>query len=149
MSVKILIADDHKMMREGIRQLLEMDENIKVIAEANDGVECMNALKETKPDVLLLDINMPNKNGIQVLSDIRRKKLPVKILMLTLHNEVEYLINAVDIGVDGYLLKDSESVELRKAIFTVASGENYIQSSLIPLLNSKLIARDSDKIKIG
>ena len=149
MSVKILIADDHKMMREGIRQLLEMDENIKVIAEANDGVECMNALKETKPDVLLLDINMPNKNGIQVLSDIRRKKLPVKILMLTLHNEVEYLINAVDIGVDGYLLKDSESVELRKAIFTVASGENYIQPSLIPLLNSKMIARDSDKIKIG
>ena len=149
MSVKILIADDHKMMREGIRQLLEMDENIKVIAEANDGVECMNALKESKPDVLLLDINMPNKNGIQVLSDIRRKKLPVKILMLTVHNEVEYLINAVDIGVDGYLLKDSESVELRKAIFTVASGENYIQPSLIPLLNSKMIARDSDKIKIG
>ena len=149
MSVKILIADDHKMMREGIRQLLEMDENIKVIAEANDGVECMTALKESKPDVLLLDINMPNKNGIQVLSDIRRKKLPVKILMLTVHNEVEYLINAVDIGVDGYLLKDSESVELRKAIFTVASGENYIQPSLIPLLNSKMIARDSDKIKIG
>ena len=149
MSVKILIADDHKMMREGIRQLLEMDENIKVIAEANDGVECMNALKESKPDVLLLDINMPNKNGIQVLSDIRRKKLPAKILMITVHNEVEYLINAVDIGVDGYLLKDSESVELRKAIFTVASGENYIQPSLIPLLNSKMIARDSDKIKIG
>lgn len=146
--IKVMIADDHVLMREGIRQLLEFDGGIEVIAEANDGVECLEKLKTVKPDVLLLDINMPNKNGIEVLEKIRNKNLNIKVLILTVHNEVEYLLKAVDIGVDGYLLKDSESAELKRAINAVLNGESYIQSSLIPLLNSRLITRDVDKQKI-
>ena len=107
MSIKVMICDDHAMMREGIKQLLEFDGSISVVAEASDGVECMDRLKFVIPDVLLLDINMPNKNGIEVLEDIRRRKLPVKVLILTVHNEIEYLVRAVDIGIEGYLLKDS------------------------------------------
>ncbi len=148
-SVKVMIADDHVLMREGIKQLLEFDGDIEVISEANDGVECLEKLKTVKPDVLLLDINMPNKNGIEVLEKIRGRNLNVKVLILTVHNEVEYLLKAVDIGVDGYLLKDSESAELKKAISAVLNGESYIQPSLIPLLNSRLIARDVDKQKIN
>lgn len=143
-----MLADDHILMREGIRQLLEFDGSISVIAEASDGEECLLQLTKTKPDVLLLDINMPKKNGIEVLEEIKKKHINVKVLILTVHNETEYLLRAVDIGVDGYILKDSESSELKKAINAVVSGENYIQPNLIPALNSRLISRDIDKDKI-
>lgn len=146
--IKVMIVDDHAMIREGIKRLLEFDGNISVVAEASDGEECLSILKKTDLDILLLDINMPKKNGIEVLQEIRSKKMKIKVLMLTVHNEVEYLIKAVDIGVDGYILKDSESSELIKAINVILSGENYIQPSLIPSLNSKLISRDVDKEKI-
>lgn len=148
MSIKVMITDDHVLMREGVKQLLEFDGSIEVIAQAADGVECLECLKTVKPDVLLLDINMPNKNGIEVLEEIKNHNMDVKVLMLTVHNEVEYLLRAVDIGVDGYILKDSESAELKKAIKHINSGESYIQSSLIPSLNSRLVNRDIDKEKI-
>ncbi len=148
MSTKVMITDDHAMIREGIKQLLEFDGEIKVIAEAGDGEECLELLEENTPDVLLLDINMPKKNGIEVLQEIRNRKISLKVLILTVHNEVEYLLKAVDIGVDGYILKDSESAELKKAIEAVLNGENYIQPNLIPALNAKLMNRDNDKDKI-
>ena len=148
-SIKVMIADDHKLIREGIKQLLEFEGDIQVIEQAEDGNDCLEKLKNKLPDVLLLDINMPNKNGLEVLKEIKEEELPVKVLILTVHNEVEYLIKAVDIGVDGYLLKDSESSELRKAIATVMSGEEYIQPYLIPMLNSKLVNRDIDKEKLN
>ena len=148
LNIKVMLADDHVLMREGIRQLLEFDGSIEVIGEASDGEECLQKLEKVKPDVLLLDINMPKLNGIEVLEEIKRKKINVKVLILTVHNEVDYLIRAVDIGVDGYILKDSESAELKKAIMTVMNGESYIQPKLIPLLNKRLITRDSDKEKL-
>lgn len=148
MSIKVMLADDHVLMREGIRQLLEFDGSIEVIGEANDGIECLKKLPEINPQVLLLDINMPKKNGIEVLKEIREKKVDVKVLVLTVHDEIEYLLEAIDIGVDGYIMKDSESTELKKAIDTIIDGETYIQPKLIPALNSKLITRDEDKTKI-
>lgn len=150
MSIKLMIADDHEMMREGIRHLLEFDGTMEVIAEAKNGEECLDCLSqmEVLPDILLLDINMPNKNGIEVLEEIKNRKLDLRVLMLTVHNEVEYLVKAIEIGANGYLLKDSGSSELKKAISLVMDGENYIQPSLIPALNSRLLKRDTDKEKI-
>lgn len=148
MSVKVMLTDDHILMREGIRQLLEFDGNIEVIEEASDGEGCLEKLGRVKPDVLLLDINMPKKNGIEVLEEIKKKKMDVKVLILTVHNEIEYLLRAIDIGVDGYILKDSESSELKKAIHILMNGENYIQPNLIPALNNRLITRDADREKI-
>ena len=148
MVVNVMITDDHSMIREGLKQLLELEGEFKVIAEACDGVECINKLETVTPDVLLLDINMPNMNGLEVLQKMKEKKMKIKVLVLTVHNEVEYLLKAVDIGVNGYLLKDSESAELKKAILAVVAGENYIQPSLIPVLNSKMIDRDNDSVKI-
>lgn len=149
MAIKIMIADDHSMIREGLKNLLELDGDIQVIAEAVDGEDCLNKLQVVKPDVLLLDINMPKKNGLEVLKSLKSKKSKLKVLVLTVHNEIEYLMKAVDIGVNGYVLKDSESAELEKAIFTVAEGESYIQPSLIPALNAKMIEtnKDAEKIK--
>jgi DNA-binding NarL/FixJ family response regulator len=150
MSIKVMLADDHSMIREGLKQLLEFDGSIQVIAQAGDGEECLKKLCQVYPDVLLLDINMPKKNGIEVLQEIRDKSAgyDIKVLILTVHNEVEYLLKAVDIGVDGYILKDSGSAELKKAINCIMDGESYIQPSLIPALNSRLISRDTDKEKI-
>lgn len=136
------------LIREGLKQLLELEGDFQVIAEACDGIDCMEKLKEQIPDVLLLDINMPRMNGLEVLQKIKDEKIDVKILVLTVHNEVEYLLKAVDIGINGYLLKDSESSELKKAILSVVDGEDYIQPSLIPVLNAKMIDRDMDSEKI-
>lgn len=149
MAVKIMIADDHSMIREGLKNLLELDGDIQVIAEAVDGEDCLEKLQLVKPDVLLIDINMPKKNGLEVLKSLKSRRSKLKVLVLTVHNETEYLMKAVDIGVNGYVLKDSESAELKKAIFIVADGETYIQPSLIPALNAKMIEtnKDAEKIK--
>ena len=148
MAVKIMITDDHSMIREGLKNLLELDGDIEVIAQAVDGKDCLDKLEIYKPDVLLLDINMPNMNGLEVLKQLKAKKLKVKVLVLTVHNETEYLMKAVDIGINGYVLKDSESSELKKAIFAIVDGETYIQPSLIPALNAKRIERNEDEEKI-
>lgn len=148
MQIEVVIVDDHKMVREGIRQLLEFDGKIKVVGEADNGLECLELLNNNVPDVLLLDINMPEMNGLDVLKYIRKNKINVKVIILTVHNEIEYLINAVDMNVDGYILKDSESEILKNAIFAVCDGENYIQEELIPMLNSRMINRDIDKERL-
>ena len=148
MAIKIKITDDHSMIREGLKNLLELEGDIEVIAEAEDGEDCLNKLLTVKPDVLLLDINMPKLNGLEVLKKLKERKSKVKVLVLTVHNETEYLMKAVEIGINGYVLKDSESSELKKAIYAIYDGENYIQPSLIPSLNSKMIEKNEDEIKI-
>ena len=140
MSTKVMLVDDHALIREGIKQLLEFDGSIDVIEQASDGAECLEKLQHVQPDILLLDINMPNVNGIEVLEEIKKKNIPVKVLMLTVHSEAEYLVQAVDIGANGYILK---------AIQSVMDGDSYIQPSLIPSLNSRLVNRDIDKEKIA
>lgn len=149
MPISVVIVDDHKMVREGIRKLLEFDGKIKVVGEASNGLEYLDFLKKNEiSDVLLLDINMPEMNGLEVLKYIRKNKIKVKVIILTVHNEIEYLVNAVDMNVDGYILKDSESEILKNAIFAVCDGENYIQEELIPMLNSRMINRDIDKERL-
>lgn len=147
--INVMLADDHVLIREGIKQLLEFDGSMKVIAEASDGIECLEKLKNVKPDILLLDINMPNMNGIDVLKELKEKNDPLKVLILTVHSEVEYLVKAVDIGANGYILKDSGSAELKQAINAVIDEGSYIQPNLIPALNSRLINRDMDKEKLA
>ncbi len=143
--INVMIVDDHSLIREGLKQLLEFDGTIKVVGEASNGIECLEKITICNPDVLLLDINMPEMNGIEVLKKMKEDGTQIKVLILTVHNEMDYLMKAVDIGVDGYILKDSESSELKKAIRAVKDGENYIQPSLIPALNSQLVNRDFDK----
>ncbi|EOS72550.1 MAG: response regulator transcription factor [Lachnospiraceae bacterium] len=148
MSVKVMLADDHALMREGIKHLLEFDGSIEVIDEANNGKECLEKLEKIEPDILLLDINMPDMNGIEVLEELKKQNKNIKILMLTVHSEVEYLIKAIDIGANGYILKDSGSLELKQAINVIMTDGSYIQPSLLPALNSRLINRDIDKEKL-
>lgn len=149
MTINILIADDHLMVREGLKQILEFDGDIKVIGEAGDGYECLNVINKQNPDIILLDINMPNLDGLEVLSIMKEHYLMNKVIVLTIHNEIEYLIKAMDLGCDGYVLKDSNSATLKKAIFAVYGGEAYIEPALTPLLNASLAERDVMKDKLN
>lgn len=148
MAINLAVVDDHVMVREGLIQLLELDKDIKVVGQAGDGTQCLELLKNVKIDVMLLDINMPIMNGLEVLKIMRERNDDTKVVVLTIHNEVEYLLKAVDIGVNGYMLKDSDSDELKKAIYSVYNGEIYIQPKLTPLLNARLLNRNEDERKV-
>ncbi len=146
--IKVMIVDDHIMMREGIKKLLEFDKSIEVIEQVSDGLECLEKIEGVKPDILLLDIDMPQMNGIEVLEKLKEQNNPVKVLVLTVHSEIEYLVKAIDIGASGYILKDSSSAELKNAIQCIMENNPYIQPSLIPALKSRLVVRDIDKEKL-
>ncbi|MCQ2523055.1 MAG: response regulator transcription factor [Lachnospiraceae bacterium] len=144
MSIQVMLVDDHKMLREGIKSLLEFDSDLEILSEASSAEECLDIVMEKKPDVILMDINLPGISGIQALKEVKRRSKKIKVLMLTVHNEVEYLIESLDAKADGYILKDSSSDELIKAIKTVYNEERYIQPDLIPALNARLIQNESD-----
>ncbi len=129
--IKIVIADDHWMVREGIKQLLELDNTISVIAEANTGEECLCLLEDNEANILLLDINMPDINGLKLLDKINSLNSSVKVIMLTIHNEPEYMNKAMNHGANGYVLKDSSSEVLKQAIQIVLQGDQYIDPSLL------------------
>ena len=146
--IKVMIVDDHIMMRKKKKKLLEFDKSIEVIEQVSDGLECLEKIEGVKPDILLLDIDMPQMNGIEVLEKLKEQNNPVKVLVLTVHSEIEYLVKAIDIGASGYILKDSGSAELKNAIQCIMENNPYIQPSLIPALKSRLVVRDIDKEKL-
>ncbi|MCT4597292.1 MAG: response regulator transcription factor [Vallitalea sp.] len=136
--IKILIADDHSMVREGLKQLIELEDDIEVIGQAGNGLEAIEKIKECDPDILLLDINMPTMNGLEVIEHLNENNILTKTILLTIHNEVEYLYKAFEIGIQGYVLKDSESDVLIKAIRTIYNGESYIQPNMASLLFKRM-----------
>ena len=146
--IKAILADDHALVREGLKQILEFDGSLEIIGEASNGQECIDLLQSVTPDIVLLDINMPVLNGLEVIEILHKKSLFPKILLLTVHNEIEYVIRAIELGINGYILKDADSKELINAIHLIIEGENYIEPSLIPEMDKKIMNRASDSEKI-
>lgn len=134
--IKIIIADDHWMVRDGIKQLLELDQEFNVVAQAGSADECLRAVQLVEGQVLLLDINMPGTSGIEIIPSIKKINPNIKILMLTIHNEVEYLNKAFRLGANGYALKDSNSEILKKAIKSVINEEKFVDPIVLPYLHS-------------
>lgn len=149
MPINVLIADDHTIVREGVKCILDNTGDIDVIAEASDGYECLNAVNKMNPNVVLLDINMPNLDGLKVLEIMRDQKVNSKVLFLTANDSPDSLMKAVDMGCDGYILKKSDSVALRKAIHAVYNGEFYIQPELQPILSETVSVRDTAMDKLN
>ena len=143
--ISLMIADDHVLMRQGLKQLLELEEDIAVIAQSGDGEETVKKALEYNPDVILLDINMPSMNGIEVLRRLKDLGTMSKIIMLTIHEDKEYLFETMKIGADGYVLKDSDADSLIKAIRDVNMGKTYIQPSIASMLVEGLEEKDSNK----
>ncbi len=146
--IKVLIADDHSMIREGLKQLIELEDDIEVIKLVGNGKSCIESISTDKPDIVLLDVNMPVMNGLEVLEYLNEHDIDMRVIILTIHNEVEYLLKAIDIGVDGYILKDSDSDLLISAIRNVYRGETYIQPNMATKLLKKVQVMDrEEKIK--
>ncbi|MGF7056536.1 response regulator [Brassicibacter mesophilus] len=145
--ILVMIADDHSLMREGLKQILELEEGIAVIAQAGNGEEVIQKAQEYKPDVILMDINMPKMNGIEALRRLKDIGLDSKIIMLTIHDDREYLYETIKIGANGYVLKDADSDTLIKAIFDVFKGKSYIQPSISELLVNEISPSGSKSIE--
>lgn len=129
--IRLAIVDDHSLMREGLAKLLQMESRFEVVKKASDGMEILEELETKKEiDVMLLDINLPQLSGIEILKKIRRAGQDTKVIMLTIHDNKEYLIEALNAGANGYVLKDAQSDDLIRAIETVYNGGSYVHPSL-------------------
>ena len=136
--IRVVLADDHVFVRDGIKSLLENEANIEVVGEATDGDEALKIVETTKPDLLILDIRMPNKNGIEVVEQLRGQNNQVKIVMLSMHESEEYVLKSIKAGADGYLLKGSSKEEFLKALHTVADGGKYFSGDISSILIGQL-----------
>lgn len=136
--IKVFIADDHLMVRQGLKQLLELEDKIEIIGQAGSGDIAIKKILDLKPDVALIDINMPIINGINVTKILKQQDTKIKVIILTIHNEIEYLLRAIDEGANGYVLKDSDFDVLVEAIETVHNGQSYIQSNMAVQLAKKV-----------
>jgi len=126
--VRVIIADDHAVVRQGIRSVLEEGGGLQVVAEAADGGEALALVEEHAPDVVLLDVSMPGKTGLEVAKELREAGREIGILVLSMHDEPEYVLEAVRAGADGYVLKDVAPAELRDAVAAVRDGREYFSA---------------------
>ncbi|MEM6629637.1 MAG: response regulator transcription factor [Bacteroidota bacterium] len=133
-AIRVILADDHSLVRDGIKSLLEEAENIRVIGEAADGEEAINVVSIQAPDILIVDIRMPGLNGIETISEMRKKGIATKALVLSMHDSEEYVLQSVEAGAHGYLLKDTSKEEFIKAIHTIHKGEKYFSGDISPIL---------------
>lgn len=135
--IKIVIADDHPVFRRGLKMIVESDANLKVVAEAEDGAEAINKLREFEPDVVILDIDMPKLGGFEVVGEMRKSNLASEVIFLTMYKDEGLFNQAIDLGVKGYILKDSAIADIVAAVKAAANGKNFISPPLATFLVSR------------
>jgi DNA-binding NarL/FixJ family response regulator len=135
--IKVFIADDHQVLLRGLRIIIDSEPSMKIIGEADNGEKALLEIERLLPDVAILDLSMPEKSGFDIVRELNQKKIPTKIVFLTMHDEEATLHTALDLGVKGYILKDSAINEIVKGIKTVHSGKNFISPSMSDYLVSK------------
>jgi len=128
--INVALSDDHEIVRNGIKMLLEQDDEIHVIWEASDGDETLEKINSEPPQVLIVDIRMPNLSGMEVAQKLKRDQKDLGVIMLTMHNEPEYILKSIEYGADGYLLKDTSKSEFIKAIKSVHNGQKYFSGDI-------------------
>jgi DNA-binding NarL/FixJ family response regulator len=132
--IRIAIADDHPLLRKGLRLVLEADPNMKVVAEAGDGEVLLAQIEQSRPHIAIVDVDMPKQDGFAVAKEINKRKIPVDVAFLTIHEEEAVFHAAMDLGIKGYLLKDGASIEVIEAIRTIAAGQFYVSPPLVAYL---------------
>lgn len=135
--ITVLIADDHPVFRGGLRQIIDRDADLRVLAEAADGEEALRSIRDLAPAVAVLDVDMPRMDGLEVARSVRAEGLATAIVILTMFREEKFFNAALDIGVKGYILKDSAAADILTCIHRVAAGENFIS----PVLSTYLVNR--------
>jgi DNA-binding NarL/FixJ family response regulator len=134
--IRVLVADDHMIVRSGIRHVLESEADFEVVGEAGSGAEAISLASDLAPDVVVLDISMPDQSGLEVAARLRTSSAATRVLILSMHDNAEYVLESVRAGAHGYLLKDTAATELRNAIRAVCRGESYFS----PPVASRLTA---------
>ncbi len=140
--LRVIIADDHPVFRKGLIQAIGTDRLIEIVGEVSDGQQALHLVEDLKPDVIVLDIEMPHMNGLQVAKEIVKKKLPVEIVFLTMYKDEDMFNEAIDIGVKGYVLKESAVGDIVNSIKTVDTGKYYLS----PTISDYLVSR-SDRAR--
>ena len=140
-SIKVILVDDHQLVRDGIRSLIKDAKNIDVIEEASDGYELLEKLKTTKPDIIVLDVSMPRLSGIETTKKITQEFPDIKVLVLSMFTSEEYIFNAIKAGAKGYLPKNTSKKELLEAIYSINAGNEYFSDSISNIILKSYIKK--------
>lgn len=143
--IKVLVVDDHDLIREGLNRIISFEEDLIIINEFSNGEDVLNNIDNNLADVILLDINMPKKNGIETLRVIKEKYKDIKVVMLTVENDKNTIIESIKIGADGYILKESAGAEIVNAIRSVYINEKYIDKALVKKMFFEFKSNENDK----
>ncbi|MGJ8759009.1 MAG: response regulator [Polaribacter sp.] len=144
--INVVLADDHVLVRDGIKALLEDQTGITVIDEASNGKEALEVIAKNKPHVLIVDIRMPEMNGIEVVAEITKQKIDVKTLVLSMHDSEEYVLKSIQAGADGYLLKGASKEEFLKAVNNVAGGDKYFTGDVSTIIMNNFVNGKTSKV---
>lgn len=148
---RVIIVDDHTVVREGIRSVLDDDPGVRVVADAADGATALALAEKLEPDVMILDMTMPGMSGVEVADEIRKRKPGIAVLILSMHDQPEYVLGAVKAGARGYLLKDCGPKELREAVHAVARGEDRFSPEMTRQLSAAVrneASRDQERERL-
>jgi len=146
--IKIALVDDHKLVRNGIKSLLEEEHNIEVIAEGANGLEALEIMKNVRPDVLIIDVRMPEMNGIEAVAKLQETDPESKVIVLSMHDSEDYIIQSIKAGARGYLLKDTDKKEFIKAINVVNAGGKYFSGDISNVIVSNFLKGNSNPSKL-
>ncbi len=145
MSIKIMVVDEHKILREGLSTLITKQPNMEIIGEARDGREALELLGKLSPDLILMDVTMPNLNGIEATRKIKSKNPEIEIIALSLHSDRRYVLGMIDAGASGYLLKECAFEELVRAINTVMSKKKYLSPGISDILIEEYVKKTTQE----
>ena len=149
MHIKIMVVDEHKILREGLSTLIEKQSNMEVVGEATNGKEALDLVDKLSPNLILMDVTMPNLNGIEATRKIKSKKPDIEIIALSLHSDRRYVLGMIDAGASGYLLKECAFEELVRAINTVMNRKKYLSPGISDILIEEYVKKDTqDKTSI-
>jgi len=146
--IRLLLADDHRIVREGLRSSLARYEFLEIVGEASDGDDAVRKSQELKPDVVIMDIAMPRTNGLQAAQKLRGEKSATKVLVLTVHKNNEYIIAMLECGARGYVLKESSTEELVRAIEAVAAGKTFFSAEVSGLVLERMLQKERGKAQL-
>jgi len=132
--IKILLAEDHPVYRDGLRQIVASDPSLKILRETGNGAEALRLARELKPDILILDMDLPGMNGLEVARCRQQERLDFKIIFLTMYREEDMFAEAMELGAKGYVLKESAAADILQSLHAVAAGQHYISPALSGLL---------------
>ena len=147
--IRVIVADDHAIVRTGIRHVLESEPGFAVVGEAANGAEAIELARTLAPDVAVLDISMPGESGLQVAQELRRRSPETRVLILSMHDNTEYVLEAVRAGAHGYILKDTAATELRSAIHAVRRGESYFSPPIARRLTAVVRGTSEEEDLLG